>query len=561
MAKSRKRKKSGAGAPQRRRPAALRPPSERETALLGAAVSLQRSGQWQRAEAACEELLSLNPRHFDACHLRGVLALQQGQASVAALWFKQALVQKGDVAAVHTNLGRALEQLGQQEAAANAYEIAIELNPADWIAASRLGTVCERQGDFARAERVYETALQHTPDQPEILGKLAFLYETQNRLDAAATVAQRGLELAADDPIANLVLAKCERRQGEQASALARLERTLSRDPRAVTIKELHYELGGLYDLSRRCDEAFDRFQTANRLAARQFGGRIGSQTQHFRQASVLQQVFTADWVSGWQPAPPSDFPPPAFLIGFPRSGTTLLEHILAAHPQIRTLEERPTISTLKLQLANMPGGYPQALATLSDAQILQLRATYAELAGLPSAADSGKTIVDKYPLNLLNVGIILRIFPNARFIFVLRHPCDACLSCFMQHFGMNDAMANFLTLEDTVAFYVQAMRLWEVYERVFAPRVVTVRYEDVLEDMPEELRCLLSFLELPWADKVLEYAALARERDKINTPSYHQVVEPVHQAARGRWQRYQTQFSTLLPQLQPFLERFGYAD
>jgi hypothetical protein len=246
------------------------------------------------------------------------------------------------------------------------------------------------------------------------------------------------------------------------------------------------------------------------------------------------------------------------FLIGFPRSGTTLLDQILDAHPALHTMEEKPAIDIVKQAVERLTGGYPDALASLTAEDTVKLRRVYfAEVARFMGGVPQG-ILVDKMPLNTIEVGLIHRLFPRARILLALRHPCDVVLSGFMQAFKPNAAMVHFGDLADTARFYASVMGLWRRYAEVLPLEVLTTRYEDLVTDFEAETRRILAFLELPWDDSVLTYAERAKSR-AIATPSYHQVVQPIYARSVGRWRNYREQMADVLPLLRPFVDVFGY--
>jgi hypothetical protein len=168
-------------------------------------------------------------------------------------------------------------------------------------------------------------------------------------------------------------------------------------------------------------------------------------------------------------------------------------------------------------------------------------------------------TLIDKLPLNIVNVPLLWRLFPQARFILAIRHPCDVCLSCLMQNFAANAAMASFFTLEYTVRAYTTVMGAWRHYANLLPLHYHQIRYEDLTANVAEETKRLLDFLGLPWDDAVLDHATHARRKGAINTPSYHQVTRPIYQDAKYRWLRYRRFMEPALPALQPFINDFGY--
>ena len=168
---------------------------------------------------------------------------------------------------------------------------------------------------------------------------------------------------------------------------------------------------------------------------------------------------------------------------------------------------------------------------------------------------------IDKLPLNIIHVGEIVRIFPSAKFIISLRHPCDCVLSCFMQDFKLNDAMANFLNLNDSAHLYNVVMNLWTQYTSIFSINYHEVKYEKLIKNFEPTVRSILNFLELSWDDSVLEYLITAKKRKRIATPSYGQVIKPLYSYASGRWQRYKKQISNIYPILEIWVKKFNYEE
>ena len=173
----------------------------------------------------------------------------------------------------------------------------------------------------------------------------------------------------------------------------------------------------------------------------------------------------------------------PVFLVGFPRSGTTLLDTILQSHRAISVVEETNAVRNVRKALERFPGGYPDGLAELDPDLLAALRQIYfTELDKHQKPEDQPAVVVDKLPLNIVEAGLIHRIFPQARFLFAQRHPCDCVLSCFMQDFKINEAMASFQDLEEAARLYDKIMTLWHQYRAVLPLEVHTVRYESLIE-------------------------------------------------------------------------------
>ena len=274
-----------------------------------------------------------------------------------------------------------------------------------------------------------------------------------------------------------------------------------------------------------------------------------------------LAAVFTKSFVKGWTSLPaagaePGHAAPPVFLVGFPRSGTTLLDQILDAHPSVEVFEEHPFLRAVR----NAAPGYPKSLATMTAGEQARLRTIYWSELREEGADLEGKTVINKMPLDIVHAGLIQRIFPEARIVFALRHPADCVLSCFMQDFVPNGAMLNFLTLDGSARFYDHVMTLWRSYRQLLPLNVQEVRYENLVADLRAEVEPVLDFLDLDWDDAVSDPAAHALTRGTIRTPSYSQVTQPIYSSSAERWRRYEKEMRPVLSVLKPHIEHFGYS-
>jgi hypothetical protein len=268
---------------------------------------------------------------------------------------------------------------------------------------------------------------------------------------------------------------------------------------------------------------------------------------------------YRQDFTGRWPASPPGSRPSPVFLVGFPRSGTTLMDTMLDAHPAIEVLEEESMLAQVIQETEKLAGEYPGCLLKLSTTDIARLRDVYWREADARNSGE-GRLLLDKNPFQSSHAGLIRLLFPDARFIFALRHPCDVVLSCFMQAFGNNAAYENFRDLASTASVYGMVMDLWAIHQRQLGPDVYTLRYESLVEDKRGEMKRLLGFLGLDWVEAMEDHTRQAKKRGRIYTPSYHQVIKPVYRDALGRWQRYRKHFGSALETLAPYVEGFGYS-
>ena len=250
----------------------------------------------------------------------------------------------------------------------------------------------------------------------------------------------------------------------------------------------------------------------------------------------------------------------PVFIVAFPRSGTTLLELTLDAHPQMQSMDEQPFVQNALEDILARSIGYPRELARLSADDLAELRASYWRRVSGKLALRPGARLVDKNPLNLLRLPVIRRLFPNAPVLLGVRHPCDVILSCYMQQFRAPDFALLCNSPQSLARGYRLAMDFWASQSEILEPHTLEVRYETLVANFEREVRGIMEFLRLPWDDRVLEPGTHARRKGYISTPSYSQVVRPVSTKSVDRWHHYAQIFEPLLPLIQPQLERWNYS-
>ena len=549
-------------------------------------------GQEETAKAAFHKALELRPDYAEAHGNLGNLFLGQGEHEPAMAAFRRAVALKPDLAEAHANLGFVENELGNFDAALATLETAIGLNPDLAETHNNLGSVLKSLHRFAAAAAAFRRAVQLRPDLAEAhinlgttlfhledldgavealaldpddvdaIRTLAGLWERANHPEKACPVIERGLRLAPEDAELNLLAAKCERRDGNIGAAIARLE-NMNRDaaPGRSAIN-IGFEPGRLTDQQGEYEQAFAYYSDANRRSRDYPSHAAVDKNRFLDMLASLDSALSEDWIGAWTDTPElSGRQAPVYLFGFPRSGTTLVEQVLASHPDIALLDEQPAVDDMLSLIPDFPDSYPRALADLTADQIMELRARYFETADAFTKGAHDGLLIDKMPLNIVHVAMIWRIFPRAKMILAVRHPYDVCLSCFMQKFEIAPAMASFFNLEDATHLYAKVMTLWRKYIDVLALDYHVVRYEDFVDDFATETAALLQFLGSEWDEAMAEYTAHAKNRARIATVSYDQVVEPIYRRAQYRWKRYRHEIGTSFDSLKPFAESFGYGE
>ncbi|MCZ6828888.1 MAG: sulfotransferase [Gammaproteobacteria bacterium] len=496
--------------------------------------------------------------------IREVFALYSARRLGEALAAANRLLQQHPGEAVLLNiLGAIHAGLGQTEAAITSYEQALQIRPDVAEAHFHLGNSLLESGRVDAALASFEQALLLNPNFVEAHGKLCQGLERASRLeDLAEALGRAKAQCPGNHPALALREAELLKRRGKYAAARALLE-TAEEAADAETLEASKYLLGDLCDRLGDTAAAFRYVQQGNQLCQKSFPAQQVDRAGYLQLIDDLAARFTADWIAQWQACEVDDGQAdPVFLVGFPRSGTTLLDTILRSHRAIAVLEEKPTISELENALRRLPGGYPDGLAMLDSEQLLKLRQVYfRELKNHLEPGDRSLLVVDKQPLNLVHAGLIHRVFPRARFLFAQRHPCDCVFSSFMRAFKPNAGMVNFLELEDAARFYERTMSLWKQYLAEFPLSVHTVCYEELVEGFEETLGPTLKFLGVEWDDGIHDYIETAKRRGQITTPSYNQVTQPLYTHASGRWKQYREYLQPVLPVLLPWAKRLGYSE
>ena len=316
-----------------------------------------------------------------------------------------------------------------------------------------------------------------------------------------------------------------------------------------------HWLMARIHDSLDEPAAAFSQAEAMNRSVADREAW-LARGKAYVDAVRAVVDVATPQWAAKVRPLDPPERGSPAFLVGFPRSGTTLLDTFLMGHPDSIVLEEVPLLTAAQQALGDGPD-----LPDRSPAELEKARDAYFAAMDGHVPEGFGGLVIDKFPLNMLAPRFIHTLFPDAKLIFAQRHPCDCVLSCFMQAFALNDSMASFLEIDSAADFYDAAMSLRTRCTEILPLQVHRIVYEDLVAQPEASLKPLVDFLGLDWRAELLDHRSTAKARGTINTPSYAQVTQPLTRRPSGRWKRYREQLEPVLPVLLPWAERLGYRD
>jgi len=513
------------------------------------------------AEPHYRAALEIDEDYVEAWNNLGNLMAEGGRLILAAGAFREAIRRRPDDAALPLNMAKKLEAGGQLDEAGAAYAEALEVDGGNAAALAGLAALTAYRGDDAGAAELFERLLALEPDNPRTHAAIAGWHEAAGRSDTARAAAEQSLTLTPGHAEATLMLAQLDRRDGNLEAARARLE-GLSTDGEDGACA---FELGRVRDRLGDYDAAFAAFERGNTALDQ---ARNAGRFDGVRYLSLVREIgatVTKKAVAAWPKAIADDgLATPIFFVGFPRSGTTLMEQILDAHDDLISIEELPLLEAARRRMTE-DAAYPAALGDLSPALIADMRRSYWQAANealgeAPGQAVGARRLIDKLPLNIVHLGLVRRIFPDAQIIVALRDPRDVVLSCFMQSFTPNDAMVHFRDVDAAADLYAEVMANWRAQQQCLGLDTFDYRYEDLVADPATVAAGVLKFLGLPWQDSVLDYHSRKRAR-LVMTPSYQDVREPVYNRAVARWRHYADALAPVQARLAPFVAAFGYED
>ena len=467
--------------------------------LIDEGITHYHAGRLHEAEACYKRVLAEDPGHAAANHLLGALAKHVGKLDAALACIQRALARKPDFAEAHYNLGNTEWERGDLDAAIASYDRAVAAKPAFEDAWVNKGRSHQQRGDREDAIEAFRAALRVNPESGKAWENLTFVQT-----------------FAAED-------AKVE----AMRSTLDRV------DPQSETAKSLHHALANARTQQGHLDAAMAHYATGNALA-RSGSGYMIADEERFMQA--VAEAFPRERVAALQGHGDSSARP-IFILGMPRSGTTLIEQILASHPRVEAGGERQDVNrTLeKVNVSGRPDArYPQWVAALGGDHLTRLGRTYLER--LPSPSDVGADrLTDKLPGNFRVLGLIHLMLPNAAIIHVHREPADTCVSCYLHNFTREHLYATDLS---DLGRYYRAYRGLMAHWRTVLPAgaFLDVRYEDVVAAPETQVGRLLEHCGLEWDDRCLRF----HETDRpVQTASMDQVRQPLYRKSLARWRRW----------------------
>ncbi len=523
-------------------------------------LACQELGRLEEAEQAYREAMDLGSRDPAVLNNRAVVLQALGRVLDAIVLLES--LRKSGSAGIETlnNLGNLYRIVGRHGDSAEIFALALRQAPLNSHLHRNLALLNRDGGDVKTAIAAARRAAVSQPGSMDGMVIIGELLEHRAELSEAEQLVRRGAMAAPDNPDAAALLARIMRRTGRGEAALAFLRGSPAIEEGRAGGHKLLFEAAQSEQALGRHEQAFETLVAANRRQIAAMPAGRADPKRVFSQVRALGTMVDA--------LNPADFAAqersetgeaPVFLVGFPRSGTTLLDQVLDSHPSVVVLEERPLVTGMIARLRGAGFRYPEDLLQMKAADLTKFRQGYLEDRNRYVSVPKGSVFVDKMPLNIVHAALIQRVFPAAKFLLALRDPRDVCLSCFMQSFELNDWMAVFTDIEDTARLFDEVFELWGRTAEKLDLVYHAVRYEQLIADLRGTASAAIGFLGLEWDDAMAAYHEHARNRGHLATPSHSQVTQPVYSHAVQRWRRYGAAMEKTAEILKPSCIALGY--
>ncbi|HEC05416.1 MAG TPA: sulfotransferase family protein [Thiolapillus brandeum] len=517
-----------------RRAAGLQPDLAEAWYLL--ANALREAGDLDAAVDTYEQLLRIDSDHFQGLNNYGALLIGMGRSEDAVKLLYRALGLNSSSVETLTNLARAHNSIAAYRVAMELLDKAIALRPDFADAHMEMAQSLYLDGQYDQALVSFDKVIELRPGDARALVGKAKTLEVMGREEESCRLLRPLVEGEAVGAALPVYFDVSEH-LGEQDRAVSMIEAFLKSGRANVHgSAPLHFRLGEYYDRRQSFDEAMAHYHKANAL-----GGDVREMETTHELLEGLYRVYDPDRIKDL-PCSTLDSQLLVFIVGMPRSGTSLVEQILASHPDIHGLGETEGMEELSSGLSASLSGraYPDYVPDLSTGMLDEAAAGY--IRSVSRRSPSSKRITDKMPHNFLRVGLLLQLFPRCHIIHCRRHPLDTCLSCYFSDFGSNyhDYTRDLQALGSYYAFYSKVMGHWR---SVFGNRIFTVDYEELVMHQERESRKMLEYCGMDWSERCLDFHNNTRV---VNTISYKQVKQPIYKRSVCRWRNYEKHLEPL---------------
>ena len=497
--------------------------------LLYKGVRHLHASRYRKAEDAFKKVLIEDENNIDALRFMGILAFKSGNHDIAEAMLTKALKLDPTYSLVWANLAQVFSVTGQLDKAKKSFKNILNMEPKNGLIWAEYGTVLTKLANYEEGRDAYLKALEFKPDSPRVHLSLGHVYKTIGEIDNSIdsyknTILQNNLSGEAYWSLANL------KTYSFSENEIKDMEDTLKGDMSDIERSQMHFALGKAYEVKKDFDKSFKNYYEGNKVKKGLIKYSSDDTTDNTKR---ILNFFNKENIQKLAKSSTGDRDP-IFVLGMPRSGSTLVDQIISSHSKVDGTQELPNIIKIAAELnTNNQKNYPEVLKELDESKLSNLGKDY--ISETAWARDSAPFFIDKMPNNFIHIGLIKTILPNAKIIDTRRDPMDTCFSCFKQFFARGQLFTY--SLEDLGNYYTDYIRAMNHWHNVYGKDIYTVHYDNVINKTEETIRELIDYCELPFEKECLEFYNSSRP---VKTPSAEQVRQPIYKSGLNYWKNYE---------------------
>ena len=503
--------------------------------LLYKGVRHLHASRYRKAEDAFKKVLIEDENNIDALRFMGILAFKSGNHDIAEAMLTKALKLDPTYSLVWANLAQVFSVTGQLDKAKKSFKNILNMEPKNGLIWAEYGTVLTKLANYKEGKDAYLKALEFKPNSPRVHLSLGHVYKTMGEIDNSIdsyknTIIQNNLSGEAYWSLANLKTYSFSKNE------IKDMEETLKGDMSDIERSQMHFALGKAYEVKKDFDKSFTNYYEGNKVKK----GLIKySSDDTSDNTKRILEFFNQENIQNLAKSSTSNRDP-IFVLGMPRSGSTLVDQIISSHSKVDGTQELPNIIKIAAELnTNNQNNYPEVLRELDDSKLSKLGKDY--ILETAWARNSAPFFVDKMPNNFIHIGLIKTILPNAKIIDTRRDPMDTCFSCFKQFFARGQLFTY--SLEDLGNYYTDYIRAMDHWHNIYGKDIFTVHYDNVINKTEDTIRELIDYCNLPFEQECLEFYKSSRP---VKTPSAEQVRQPIYKSGLNYWKNYEEHLSPL---------------
>ena len=497
--------------------------------LLYKGVRHLHASRYRKAEDAFKKLLIEDENNIDALRFMGILAFKSGNHDIAEAMLTKALRLDPTYSLVWANLAQVYSVTGQLDKAKKSFKNILNMEPRNGLIWAEYGTVLTKLANYEESKDAYLKALDFKSDSPRVHLSLGHVYKTmgeiENSIDSYKnTIIQNKLSGEAYWSLANL------KTYSFSENEIKVMEETLKADMSDIERSQMHFALGKAYEVKKDFDNSFNNYFKGNEVKK---GLTKYSSDDTTDNTKRILDFFNLENIRDFSKSLTVN-QDPIFVLGMPRSGSTLVDQIISSHSQVDGTQELPNIIKIASELnSNNQNTYPEILKELDELKLTEMGNNY--LSETTWARKNAPFFIDKMPNNFIHIGLIKTILPNAKIIDTRRDPMDTCFSCYKQFFARGQLFTY--SLEDLGNYYTDYIKAMNHWHNVYGKDIYTVHYDNVINKTEETIRELIDYCNLPFEKECLEFYKSSRP---VKTPSAEQVRQPIYKSGLNYWKNYE---------------------